>query len=230
MIKKETEDFINSVKSLRMQGIIRFDSDVYSKIGMEKTNFSLVMNGKRDIPKKYIDALKVHFPAVLEVDQKKSAKKTNEVINLTDSQIIYVPLVSQRAYAGYLSGFSDEEYIEDLPKEPFFMDREYKGNYVAFEVRGDSMDDGSRYSICERDIVLGREIIKDHWKNKLHIHKWNFIIVTKDDGILYKQITKHDTVSGKITIHSLNSIYEDKVINLKDVAQLFNVVQVNRKM
>ena len=57
--------------------------------------------------------------------------------------IMNVPIVSNYAYAGYLSGYAQTEYMENLPTMPFSVDREYKGKYVAFEVRGDSMNDGS---------------------------------------------------------------------------------------
>jgi phage repressor protein C with HTH and peptisase S24 domain len=144
-------------------------------------------------------------------------------------KVMEVPLVNQYAYAGYTRGFSDHEYVESLPKFPWLVDREYKGNYITFEVRGDSMDDGSRDSYIEGDKVLCREISPDHWKNKLHFRKWDFVIVHKTDGILLKRIIEHKTNTNEITIHSLNDIYPDEQINLKDIAQLFNVVQVQRR-
>lgn len=142
--------------------------------------------------------------------------------------IMNVPIVSNYAYAGYLSGFSHTEFMDNLPTMPFFVDREYKGKYVAFEVRGDSMNDGSIDSYLPGDIVLGREVHKMHWHNKLHINRWDFIIVHNTDGILIKKITDHNPETGDIVAHSLNSDYEDIKMNLKDVWQLFNVVRVER--
>lgn len=142
--------------------------------------------------------------------------------------IVFAPLVSQYAYAGYLSGYADEEYIEGLPVVPFFADHEAKGNYVAFEVRGDSMDDGTDEGYMEGDRVLGREISPDLWVNsKLHIRKWDFVIV-HTEGILIKRIIAHDVEKHLITIHSLNDMYEDKVLDLKDVRKIFNVIELQR--
>lgn len=142
--------------------------------------------------------------------------------------IVFAPLVSQYAYAGYLSGYADEEYIEGLPVVPFFADHEAKGNYVAFEVRGDSMDDGTDEGYMEGDRVLGREIPSDLWvSSKLHIRKWDFIIV-HTEGILIKRIIAHDVDKHLITIHSLNDMYEDKVLDLKDVRKIFNVIELQR--
>lgn len=142
--------------------------------------------------------------------------------------IVYAPLVSQYAYAGYISGYADEEYIEHLPIVPFVASHDAKGNYVAFEVRGDSMDDGTDDGYKEGDRVLGREIPQDLWANsKLHIRKWDFVIV-HSEGILIKRIIKHDVEKHLITIHSLNEFYEDRIINLKDVKKIFNVIELQR--
>lgn len=150
-------------------------------------------------------------------------------INFGEQLLMNVPLVNQYAYAGYLSGYSDEEYVVRLPKVPFLVDREYKGTYRCFEVRGDSMDDGTVDSYLPGDKVLGRQIAQAHWVNKLHIRKWDFIIVHKTEGILIKRIADHQTEQGLLRLHSLNPLYEDADIHLKDVVEIYNVVQVARK-
>ena len=147
---------------------------------------------------------------------------------LTNSNFLLVPLVGQYAYAGYLSGFSDTEYIESLPTVPFFGDHEAKGEYMAFETKGDSMDDDSADAIKEGDILIGRKIKQEHWRNKLHIKKWDFIIIHKTEGILIKRIISHNVETAEITIHSLNPDYSDKTLSLNDVSQLLNVIQVSR--
>lgn len=180
---------------------------------------------KKTYPDVSIDWLLYTDPAL-----NKSKQGAHISPTVTDQLVMRVPLVNQYAYAGYLSGFSDEEYLEELPHIPFYADREYKGTYMAFEVRGDSMDDGTRDAILAGDIVLCREIDPSYWQHKLHIHKWNFVIVHRTDGIILKQITTHNVATGIITVHSQNALYEDRKINLKDVVQLFNVVKIERKL
>lgn len=150
-------------------------------------------------------------------------------IQLDDVMLINVPLVQEFAYAGYMSGYSDETYLNDLPTIPFIADRQYKGTYLAFQVRGDSMDDGTSNSYLHGDIVLCREISQSFWKDRLHIRKWDFVIVHKTEGILLKQISNHEPETGKIIAHSMNNLYEDMELNLSDVAKLFNVIKVERK-
>lgn len=157
-------------------------------------------------------------------------KKRNveEVQPMMADHILNVPLVNQYAYAGYTSGYSDPEYIETLPTIPFIVDHEALGNYMAFEVKGDSMNDGTEESYLEGDRLLCREIKRDLWRDsKLHYRKWDFVIVHKE-GILIKRIIDHDVENGKITIHSLNPLYPDKEIDLREVNQIFNVIEYSR--
>lgn len=152
-------------------------------------------------------------------------KNIEEAIPVNVNCILNVPLVNQYAYAGYLGGYSDVEYIESLPTIPFIVDHEAHGHYIAFEVRGDSMNDGTEESYLEGDRLLCREIKRELWADsKLHIRKWDFVIVHKD-GILIKRILDHNVEEGTITIHSLNPIYPDRVINLAEVYQIFNVIE-----
>ncbi|MEW7289644.1 LexA family transcriptional regulator [Aquimarina sp. 2304DJ70-9] len=149
-------------------------------------------------------------------------------INPINANVMMIPLVNQYAYAGYLNGFEDDIYIGELPKMPYLADREYKGNYLFFEVKGDSMDNASYESYLESDLILCREVRQDFWSSKLHIDKWDFVIVHKTEGILLKRIVNHDVEKGKLTLHSLNDYYEDFEVHLKDVAKIFNVVDVRR--
>ena len=149
-------------------------------------------------------------------------------VNFKEMSVMYVPLVNQYAYGGYMNGFGDLEYIDSLPKIPFSADQEHRGEYLCFEVKGDSMDDGTVDAILERDILLCRNIRKDYWKSKLHINKWDFVVVHREKGIVVKRIIKHDVDQGILTLHSLNEEYEDYEVHLKDVAQILNIVDIKR--
>ena len=151
-----------------------------------------------------------------------------EAIPLNQNYIINVPLVNQYAQAGYLCGFQDAAYIATLPTIPFIIDHEAKGNYVAFEVRGDSMNDGTEESYLEGDRLLCREIAPYLWaESKLHIRKWDFVIV-HEGGILVIRIIDHYVENLTFTIHSLNDMYPDRVIDLAEVRQIFNVIELQR--
>lgn len=162
-------------------------------------------------------------------DEKNSdPKPENEASPIDEPIILRVPLVSQYAHAGYLAGYADASYMDSLPTIPYIVDHEALGHYVAFEVKGDSMNDGTEDSILEGDRLLCREIQPHLWvSSKLHFRKWDFVIV-HTEGILVKRIIDHDVDNHTITIHSLNSMYPDKVIDLADVKQIFNVIELQR--
>lgn len=146
------------------------------------------------------------------------------------NEIAMIPLVQQYAYAGYLMGYEDQIYIEDLPKIPFVIDRQTKGEYLCFEVKGDSMDDGSKYSYEDGDLVLAREIDPYFWTSRLNFKDHNtFIIVHKTEGIVIKEIVDHDVPNGIITLHSYNPFYRDRTVYLGEVDKLFKVVITQRK-
>lgn len=96
-------------------------------------------------------------------------------------QRVGIPLVSQYAYGGYLTGYGDAEYLQSLPLIDFIPDRSMSGNYLAFEVRGDSMDDGTKDGYEQGEILICREVAPHLWKDsKLHIHRRDFVIVHAD--------------------------------------------------
>lgn len=148
----------------------------------------------------------------------------NEAVPIIQD-VVYVPLVNQYAYAGYLDGYTDITFLEQLPQIPFIVDREGRGNYIAFEVKGDSMNNGTEESYLEGDRLYCREIAPYLWAtSKLHLRKWDFVIV-HTDGIIVKRIIDHDVENHTITIHSLNDMYPDKVLDLCEVKQIFNVIE-----
>jgi transcriptional regulator with XRE-family HTH domain len=152
-----------------------------------------------------------------------------------DSLIMQVPIIKAKAYAGYLVGFSDPEYFDDLETIPLPVEGIHRGSYLAFEVSGRSMvcydtDELADSSIRPGWIAIGRDIPKDKWRYKLHTHTTDtWILVHRSKGILIKQISNHQVDEGIITIHSLNPEYHDEELFLEDIEQIFSVVQIINK-
>jgi lambda repressor-like predicted transcriptional regulator len=137
-----------------------------------------------------------------------------------------VPLVPVRAYAKYVDEHRDAEFLNDLEEVEFIVDKIGLGRYYAFEIKGDSMDDDSKRSICDKDIVLARELSRDYWRDKLHSDEYPFWIVILDNTVVCKQIVGQDLERCEITCHSLNPSpeYADFTLSLNDVRQLCNIV------
>lgn len=237
--ENQSDKFVKAVNLLLEKRLARNKREIVAALNWDETAMSNVINGRRTVP----EAIYEKLFKVYKLDNNGQPAATGEAgygfavnespgryeavpLNPGDMKLMYVPLVNQYAYAGYLRGYSDASYIGSLPKMPWVVDREYKGDYFAFEVRGDSMDNGTSESYKEGDLLLCREISRNLWVNsKLHIKKWDFVIVHKTEGILIKRITAHDVARGIITIHSINELYPDASLKLKDIAQIFNVVK-----
>lgn len=164
----------------------------------------------------------------------------NEVYLETSSGIKYfelsdnkyrmrVPLVPFSAYARYANDTcapigQDRETWDEVE---FIVDKIGHGNYMGFEIKGDSMDDDSKRSFTQGDLVLARELDKIHWMSGLKYEKYPFWIIVLEGTILCKQITDQDIETGDITCHSLNPSpeYSDFTINLSNICRIFNIIQ-----
>lgn len=229
----------------------RLKEYIYSK-GISQSDFSesigrspgWVNNAGKTLKFEQIELLKRKYPdlnvdwvitgkgeMLIDCSAGKNTKpyKKSELKKVVFNNYLEVPLVPVYVQAGFLSGYGDIAFWEDLPTEYWEVDREYKGNYVVFEVKGDSMNDGSVHSILDGDKLLCRELPKIHWTSRLHLNKYYFVIAHKDEGVIVKQIIDHNPETGDIIAHSLNSLFDDLHLNLKDIIALYNVVDLKRK-
>lgn len=182
---------------------------------------------QRPIPES--NAIDLHLPQPGYEHELELIKKedSTEFRHLGDDQYLVIcPLVEQYAYAGYVSGWSDPTYVDDLPRHTVTMKNLTLGVYRAFVVRGDSMDNGLRGSFADGDILTARKLYQKHWRNKLHIHQYKYFILVTAEGIQIKEITEHRVDEGVIVCHSLNpdkKKYPDFEMSLADVREIYYV-------
>lgn len=133
-----------------------------------------------------------------------------------------IPMVEVKSQASYIRNYQDQNYLNSLPK--IFVSREFDGggNFVAFRISGNSMDDGRSRAIKDQDIYLCKELDVKNWTNKLFYKEFIFVIV-HEDGIVCKEIIDHNVRNGRITCHNWNSSpeYENFTLELKKCKQLF---------
>ena len=125
-----------------------------------------------------------------------------------------IELVSEKAKAGYTAGFSDPEYIRILPtfKLPFLSSER---KYRTFQISGDSM-----LPIPDKSYVTTEYV--DNWQ---YIKNGKpYIVLTMDDGIVFKIAENKIEKDRKLTLHSLNTIYEPFDISIKDVKEVWKFV------
>jgi len=146
-----------------------------------------------------------------------------------------LPIIPIEAQAGIGKGFLYDKDPSQDPEDVYdafdtmevVLERAVSDRYKLFRVKGDSMDDDSKRSVCEGDIVLCREVYPEDWQYGLINTKYpNVVVVIEEEGILLKQLTKHVKRNDTIHLHSLNSKYEDFAVNLKDVRAFFYVERI----
>lgn len=139
-------------------------------------------------------------------------------------EVVYLPVVPHSARAGTLGEY-EQLFADDYSRrQPVIVTRQMHGRYICFQIEGDSMEPTLRHG----DVVMARHIDRDLYKDsKLHLRSWSvWIIVTRTDGILIKEIADHDVKGGVLTLHSLNPLYEDLTVHLSDVIDIYNVIEI----
>lgn len=125
-----------------------------------------------------------------------------------------IDLVPEKAKAGYALGFADPEYINELPK--FYLPFLSKGKkYRAFQITGDSM-----LPVPEGALIT-TEFIQD-WYNILSGKP--YIIVTLNDGVVFKIVDNLIQNEGKLVLHSLNKLYKSYEVHVSDIKEVWKFV------
>jgi len=125
-----------------------------------------------------------------------------------------IELVTEKAKAGYKSGFADPEYISILPtfRLPFLSKQK---KYRTFQISGDSM----------------LPIPEGAWVTGVFVQDWRSIrdrdaciILTSEEGIVFKVVENMIRAEGKLILHSLNPAYEPYEIAVNDIREIWQFV------
>jgi len=153
----------------------------------------------------------------LETDKKISGENLRIVSTVVDKEnkelITSVPV---KASAGYTNGYSDPEFIDELPRFSLpFQELSQERTYRVFQIKGDSMEPipSGSYIICE--YLINWQNIQD---GKPHI------IITKDEGVVYKRVYKKTDSPGDYILKSDNLNYEPYVIQSNDIIEMWKAL------
>jgi transcriptional regulator with XRE-family HTH domain len=121
-----------------------------------------------------------------------------------------VPMVPQKAAAGYLNGYADPEYIGDLPN--FYLPNFKNGTFRAFEISGDSM-----LPLVSGTIIIGQYV--DNW-NYVKDDQ-TYIVVTSKEGIVYKRVTNYLKTKEVFLLSSDNPVYSSYEVHPDDILEIW---------
>src|SRR6476646_3633154 len=129
-----------------------------------------------------------------------------------------IPFVPVKAAAGYLAGFGDPEFIDEL--NTFTLPMLAGGDYRAFEIVGDSMMPTPSGSVIVGERVQSLEDVKSNQ---------TYIVVSKNDGIVYKRLMKNNKQKNKMTLLSDNPTYQPYTVNSDDILEVWQAQMIISK-
>jgi len=144
----------------------------------------------------------------VDVSKKLSRGKEVLVVTVDEHSKDNIELVPHKAAAGYLNGYADPEFVKELPH--FKLPMLKQGTYRAFEISGDSM-----LPILPGTIVIGEyvEDLRDLKNGK------TYVLVTKQEGIVYKRVFNYLDENGKLFLVSDNRQYAPYQVNGEEVIE-----------
>ncbi|MDA3953714.1 MAG: LexA family transcriptional regulator [Bacteroidales bacterium] len=136
------------------------------------------------------------------------------VVDKNDKELITtVPI---QASAGYTKGYSDPEFIGELPSFSLpLIELSNERTYRVFQIKGDSMEPikSGSYIICE--YLANWEDIKDGIP---------YILISKDDGIVYKRLYNNIKDNSEIILKSDNPEYDPYSIKVDEIHEVWKAL------
>lgn len=135
------------------------------------------------------------------------AKRRAQKMASGKTSISFVPV---KAAAGYLAGYADPEFVDEL--NTFTLPMLTGGDYRAFEIIGDSMMPTASGSVIVGEKVDSLEHVKTND---------TYIVLTRNEGVVYKRIMKNPRSKTKLTLVSDNPVYQPYNIEAEDILELW---------
>lgn len=144
------------------------------------------------------------------LDKRRSLKMASAT-----NEIQFVPV---KAAAGYLAGYADPEFIDEL--NTFTLPMLTGGTYRAFEILGDSM-----LPTQSGSVIVGEklEVIDDVKTSN------TYIVVSRSEGIVYKRVLKSNRSKNKVTLVSDNPLYEPYQLNTDEIIEIWQAQMIISK-
>ncbi|MBG6062986.1 transcriptional regulator with XRE-family HTH domain [Flavobacterium sp. CG_9.1] len=212
--------FSDNIRALRVK----------HKISQEKVAESLIITRGRyvkyedgtseapyEILKKIGQYYQISIDLLLSVDVRKI--EVTDLLKLENNRLILpiqvdqmgenrIEVVTQKVKAGYLNGYADPEYIEQLQQIslPFLG----VGKYRGFPVEGDSMPPHQ-----DGDIIVGRYVegLGEVLDGK------TYIFITRSEGMVYKRLNKNN--KNALVLASDNYFYPPYEVKASHILEIW---------
>jgi transcriptional regulator with XRE-family HTH domain len=221
-----------NIKYLRKTRQLTQD-DLASKIGVKRAMIGSYEES-RAVPKlPLLQAMAYYFDVslndLLDKDLSKEASKKKQplvdvsaanlrvlttIVDKENNELMTV--VPAKAAAGYLNGYADVEFVESLtafslPLPEISHDRTYR----IFQIKGDSM----------LPLPTGTYIICRYLDNWYNIKDGKtYVVLTKDEGIVYKRLYNRLEESKALEMISDNHLYSPFSVHIDAVLEVWQAI------
>jgi transcriptional regulator with XRE-family HTH domain len=182
--------------------------------------------GRSEPPFDVLQRIARHFHVsidiLLNVDLRKIPK--DSLLKLEENRLLlpitidkdgkdYIEILPYKAKAGYLTNYSDPEFIEnlDLMSLPFLGN----GKHRAFPIDGDSMPPHNEDSFIIGKFMDSISDIKDGR---------TYVVLTKDEGIVYKRLFKEKGKQNSFSLVSDNLAYKPYSLKTSEMLEIWEHV------
>jgi transcriptional regulator with XRE-family HTH domain len=193
----------NGVAQPNIENLIAFSD--YFKVSIDeltRKDFALFSESEWNLLEKGLDR---------DVNGKKLRVLTALVNEQEEELIELIPL---KASAGYTSGYADPDYLKVLPTFNLpFLSRDRK--YRSFPIKGDSMP----------PVGEGSYVVAEYIQNWMTVKSGTpCIVVTKDDGIVFKVVHNLIESEQSFRLCSTNPYYKPYNVHVGEILEMWKFV------
>lgn len=212
--------FSDNIKYLRIKSDVS-QQTVADAVDIPRPRYAKYEDGKNFPPPETLLALSRYFKMSIDLLLSVDVRKIplGDLIKLENNRILLpitvddkgnnrIEVVTEKAKAGYLSGYSDPEYIESLQQIslPFLGSGKHRG----FPVEGDSMPPHE-----EGSIIVGRYV-----ENLGEVQDGKtYILITKNQGMVYKRLNKNK--KNALILESDNRFYPNYEVKFSEILEIW---------
>ena len=210
---------IKHLRSLKKLSQERFADD----LGWTRSVVGSYEEGRSEPPIERLIDLSNYFDIPIDILVRKDLRKAKDTsfIEVGNKRVLFpvtvnednedlIEIIPAKASAGYLSGYDDPEYIEQLQKIklPFLP----TGTHRAFPIKGDSMLPVKAGSFVVAKFI---EDINDLKSGK------TYVVLTKDDGLVYKRVYVPEDDMDSLLLSSDNKAYKPYLVSKENILELW---------
>ncbi len=142
----------------------------------------------------------------------KHLRVLSTLVDSNDDELI--EMIPLQASAGYANGYADPEYLKVLPTFHLpFLSKNKK--YRSFPIKGDSMP----------PVVEGSQVVAEFVQNWMTIRDATpCIVVTKDDGIVFKVLNNRLATNESFQLCSTNTFYAPYDVKANEILEIWRFV------